>query len=95
MPILDKCSCCGSVKNIVTVSSDSGGYLCNNCYKDEYICDEKTVKLLRMFLYVDISKISELNINDKNKGEINKFLEDYYTKYTGLYLKSKDILTKL
>lgn len=95
LPILDKCSCCGSVKNIVTVSSDSGGYLCNNCYKDEYICDEKTVKLLRMFLYVDISKISELNINDKNKGEINKFLEDYYTKYTGLYLKSKDILTKL
>ena len=30
-----------------------------------------------------------------NKREINKFLEDYYTKYTGLYLKSKDFLSQI
>ena len=28
-----------------------------NCYTNEYITDEKTVKLLRMFNFVDISKI--------------------------------------
>ena len=71
MPILDCCSVCGSNKKIVTVSSFSGGYLCVNCYKNEYIVDEKTVKLLRMFNYVDISKIKELNILPKNKNEIN------------------------
>ena len=94
-PILDRCSICGSTNNIITVNSDCGGYLCRNCYKTEYITDEKTIKLLRMYEYVDISKISELNINDKNKKEINKFLDDYYTKYTGLYLKSKDFLDKI
>ena len=31
----------------------------------------------------------------KNKKEINKFLEDYYQKYTGLYLKSKDFLSQI
>ena len=31
----------------------------------------------------------------KNKNEINKFLEDYYDRYTGLYLKSKDFLKQL
>ena len=95
MPILDCCSVCGSNKKIVTVSSFSGGYLCVNCYKNEYIVDEKTVKLLRMFSYVDISKIKELNILHKNKNEINRFLENYYDRYTGIYLKSKDFLTQL
>lgn len=95
MPILDCCSVCGSNKKIVTVSSFSGGYLCVNCYKNEYIVDEKTIKLLRMFSYVDISKIKELNILPKNKNEINKFLENYYDRYTGIYLKSKDFLTQL
>lgn len=95
MPILDCCSVCGSNKKIVTVNSFSGGYLCVNCYKNEYIVDEKTVKLLRMFNYVDISKIKELNILPKNKNEINRFLENYYDRYTGIYLKSKDFLTQL
>jgi len=94
-PILDKCSICGNTKDIVTVNSDAGGYICKNCYTNEYITDEKTLKLLRMFDFLDISKIKELNILDKNKKEINKFLEDYYTKYTGLYLKSKDFLSQI
>ena len=95
MPILDCCSVCGSNKKIVTISSFAGGYLCVNCYKNEYIVDEKTIKLLRMFSYVDISKIKELNILPKNQNEINKFLENYYDRYTGIYLKSKDFLTQL
>lgn len=95
MPIIDKCANCGNDKDIVTISSDHGGYLCKDCYTNEFIVDEKTTKLLRMFFYVDIAKIKELNINDKNKLELNKFLEDYYTKYTGLYLKSKDFLSQI
>lgn len=94
-PILDRCSICGETKNIVTINSDAGGYICNNCYNNEYITNEKTVKLLRVFEFVDLSKIKELNIQDKNKKEINKFLEDYYTKYTGLYLKSKNFLNQI
>lgn len=94
-PILDRCSICGETKNIVTINSDAGGYICNNCYNNEYITNDKTVKLLRMFEFVDLSKIKELNIQDKNKKEINKFLEDYYTKYTGLYLKSKNFLNQI
>jgi DNA repair protein RecO (recombination protein O) len=94
-PILDRCAICGNIKDIVTVGSDVGGYICKNCYTNEYITDEKTVKLLRMFEYVDIGKIKELNIRDKNKQEINKFLEDYYLKYTGLYLKPKSFLNQI
>ena len=94
-PILDKCSICGDTKDIITVNSDAGGYLCKSCYTNEYITDEKTIKLLRMFEFVDILKIKELNILDKNKKEINKFLEDYYLKYTGLYFKPKNFFNQI
>ncbi len=94
-PVLDRCSICNNKQDIITINSDAGGYICKNCYTNEYITDEKTLKLLRMFDFVDISKIKELNILDKNKKEINKFLEDYYSKYTGLYLKSKDFLSQI
>ena len=95
LPILDKCSICGSNKEIVTISGTDGGYVCRNCYTNQFITDEKTIKLLRMFFYVDISKIKELNILDRNKKEINDFLESYYNKYTGLYLKSKNFLNQI
>lgn len=94
MPILDCCSVCGN-ENIITISADQGGYLCKNCRKEETIVDEKTIKLIRMFYYVDINKIEKLEISKKISEEINYFLNSYYERYTGLYLKSKKIIEKL
>ncbi len=95
MPIIDECSLCSSKTGIATISGRDGGYICNNCLTNEVIVDEKTIKLIRMFCYVDISKISKLEISDKVKLEINNFLNEYYDKYTGLYLKTKDFLKNL
>jgi DNA repair protein RecO (recombination protein O) len=95
MPNIDGCSICGSANNIKTISSDVGGYICAKCHKNEPIKDEKTIKLIRMFYYVDISKISQLDISISVKKEINDFLDSYYDKYTGLYLKNKAFLKNL
>ena len=95
MPIIDECSICGSTKAIVTLSVDKGGYVCSNCYTNEKRVSEKTVKLIRMFYYLDISKIEKLEISNDAKKEINEFLDNYYDKYTGLYLKSKSFIHNL
>lgn len=95
MPILDCCSVCGSTKSIATLSSFKGGYVCNNCLKNEPIVSEKTIKLIRMFYYVDIDKISKLDVGEKSKMEINNFLNDYYDRYTGLYLKTRAFINNL
>jgi DNA repair protein RecO (recombination protein O) len=95
MPIIDACSICGSTNSIATLSSNKGGYICNRCYKNEKIVSSKTIKMIRMFCYVDISKISKLDISDQVKREINDFLDEYYDQYTGLYLKSKTFLKNL
>ncbi len=91
-PNIDSCAICGSTKQIVTLSSSSGGYICKNCYQDEVLTSEKTIKMIRMYYYVDIAGITKLEVSDEVTQEINRFLDDYYDRYTGLYLKSKDFI---
>ena len=86
---------CGTDKSIATLSSSKGGYVCNNCLTNEKLVSDKTIKLIRLFYYVDISKISKLEIGNLEKKEINEFLDEYYDSYTGLYLKSKNFIKNL
>ena len=95
MPVLDRCSVCGSEKSIATLSSSRGCYICNNCLKNDRMVSAKTIKLIRMFYYVDISKIEKLDISELCKNEINTFLNEYYENYTGLYLKSKNFINNI
>ena len=94
-PNIDSCTNCGSSKQIVTLSSEQGGYICKNCYQNEPLVNEKTIKVIRMYYYVDISSITKLDISREVSKEINTFLDDYYDRYTGLYLKSKDFIKKV
>ncbi len=94
MPNLDGCIVCGS-KNVVTLSSDKGGYLCKNCLTNEPITSDKAIKLVRMYYYVDIDKITKLDLSKNVINEVNNFIDDYYDRYTGLYLKSKNFLKNL
>ena len=91
----NSCAKCGSTKNIITINADSGGYICNNCYTNEIIYDGKTIKMLRMYYLIEISSISELKISDYIVENINNFINVYYDRYTGLYLKSKKFLTNI
>lgn len=95
MPIIDGCSICGNNTSIATLSSSKGGYICNSCLTNEKLVSDKTIKLIRLFYYVDISKISKLEIGNLEKKEINEFLDEYYDSYTGLYLKSKNFIKNL
>lgn len=89
------CCKCGKKSNIVTIDPDAGGYICKNCYTNEIIYDSKTLKMLRMYYLVDIKSISELKISDNVVRNINYFVNTYYDRYTGLYLKSKKFLNEL
>lgn len=95
MPNLDSCASCGSTSDIVTLSNIKGGYVCKNCHTTEKIISSKALKLIRMFNYIDIDKISNIDVALDIKNEINNFLDDYYDTYTGLYLKSKQFLKEL
>lgn len=92
---LTSCIKCGSTKNIVTLDPDEGGYICQNCYTNEKLLSPKSIKLIRMYYLIDINSISDINIKYQTANEINYFLDKYYERYTGVYLKSKDFLKKI
>ncbi len=91
---LDGCSICGNSDDIITFSTSSGGYICKDCYTNEKIYSMKSIKVLRMLYYVDISKITKLDLTSTTVDEITEFLDDYYDTYSGLYLKSRKFLEK-
>ncbi|MDO4963464.1 MAG: DNA repair protein RecO [bacterium] len=91
---LDGCSICGC-KEVITLSSDKGGYLCKKCVTNEPIVSDKVIKLVRMYSLVDISKISKLDLKSDIVDTVNKFIDEYYDRYTGLYLKSKSFLKSI
>lgn len=94
-PSIDACAHCGSQKDIVTLSSDAGGYVCKDCYNNEPLVSDKTIKMIRMYYYVEIKNITKLDVSNEVTNEINRFLDDYYDRFTGLYIKSKDFLKKI
>lgn len=94
-PNLDSCVNCGDKKSIVTISSYAGGYLCDKCLKNEKIVSEKTIKLIRLLYFVDIEKIDNIDIKKDVETEVSNFIDDYYDRYTGLYLQSKTFLKSI
>ena len=92
---MDSCVNCGDKKSIVTISSYAGGYLCDKCLKNEKIVSEKTIKLIRLLYFVDIEKIDNIDIKKDVETEVSNFIDDYYDRYTGLYLQSKTFLKSI
>ena len=94
-PILDRCAICNSKNNIVGLSSSKGGIICANCFNNDMEVSEKAIKLIRLYYLVDIKKIESFNVSKSIVNEINRFIDDYYERYTGLYLNSKKIVNNM
>ncbi len=92
---LDRCIKCGNTTDIITISGDEGGYICKNCRTNEPIYSDKTIKMFRLYYYVDINSITDLKISAEVVENINTILKEYYDRFTGLYLKSKEFLEKV
>ena len=61
----------------------------------EKYLDASVLKMIKAYYYVDISKISELNLKETVINEIDNFLNIHYKDYTGLYIKSKNFLNNI
>lgn len=97
-PHLDVCASCGNPEGPYGFSLKEGGILCMNCqHLDPYLLkvSQATIKLLRLFYYLDISRIGSINVKEQTKKELNQCISSYYDEYSGLFLKSKKFLEQL
>jgi len=91
---VDNCRSCGN-NNIVTFSFPIGGFVCLNCRKNEPILDEKIIKMLRMYKYVNMAKIFKIDNIENVYKKIDEILDEYYKEYSGIYVKSKDFIKNI
>ncbi len=88
---LDTCVLCGESDNLLTVDLTNGGVICKNCYTDGYIMNDKALHLMQLLQKINLGKLEKLEITEEDIfKEIDKFIYEYYTSYTGIYLKKKD-----
>ena len=88
---LDTCVLCGNEDELITIDLTSGGVICKNCYSNGYIMNPKALHLMRLLKKIDIAKLNQLEITDEDIfKEIDKFIYEYYSSYTGIYLKKKE-----
>lgn len=89
---LDNCAVCGS-SDINYLSLDYSGYLCRKHSKISV--DRKILKLIKVYDTVDINKLDRFNVSRNIVLIVDKFIDEYYEKYTGLYLDSKKFFKML
>ena len=88
---VDSCVLCGSSDNLITINLENGGVICKNCYQDGYVMDNKAIHLMQLLKKINIEKLEKLEITDDEIfREIDKFIYEYYTSYTGIYIKKKE-----
>ena len=64
-------------------------------YSDKTQTNKNGIHWEEKYVMNNIDSIKEIRIDDETKNTINKYLDLYYDRYTGLYLNSKDFLKKL
>lgn len=97
-PVLNQCSVCGNTEGEFSFSIREGGFICHRCLdKDPYHfkISQATVKLLRLFYYLDISRLGNISVKDETKKELKTIISAYYDEYSGLNLKTKKFLKQM
>ena len=92
---LTECVRCGSKTDIITIDPDEGGLICKNCYTNEFIYDLKVIKMLRNYYIINLKSISKLKISEEIIDHVNRIINIYYERYTGLYIHSKKFLENI
>lgn len=91
-PNFDICQKCNETKEPFAIDGKIGGFVCKDCYTNEIKVSSNYKKIINRFQNVDINQIKEIKLSKENEKIINTFLDEYYEKYSAIYINSKNFL---
>ncbi|WP_062355768.1 DNA repair protein RecO [Bacillus kwashiorkori] len=95
---VDGCANCGATDGNFAFSLKEQGILCERCVhldRSHLKISQRTVRLLRLFLHLDINRLGNINVKPVTKYELELCISAFYEEYSGLYLKSKKFLKQM
>lgn len=97
-PIVDRCALCSNNKNLKVFSIVEGGVLCAECrQRDRHAIklSPAMIKLLPLFMTVDLERVGNITVRKDNQQRLRHILDEYYDRYGGYYIKSRNVLRQL
>ncbi|TDL34511.1 DNA repair protein RecO [Jeotgalibacillus sp. S-D1] len=97
-PILNACAHCGETEGNFSFSIRENGLLCHRCaHMDNYrlAISAKTVRLLRLFFYLDLNRLGNISLQQETKNEIRQVIRTYYDEFVGVFIKSRSFLDQM
>lgn len=95
-PHLHSCSICGKEDSLTAFSIMHGGLICNNHSNEKAILIQSgTIKLLRLFEYMDLSRLGNIEVKSSTKSQLEMVMRSFFDEYIGTPLKSRNFLDQL
>lgn len=95
-PKLHSCTLCGAQENLTSFSIRHGGLICNRHENERAIMLQNgTIKLLRMFEALDISRLGNIDVKSSTKNQLQFIMREFYDEYVGTPLKSRNFLDQI
>ena len=97
-PHMQNCVLCSESEGTFSFSIKNAGIICQRCIpKDPTVLrvSDKTIKLLRLFYYFDLSRLGNISVSEETKKEIAKVMELYMDEYAGIQLKTRRFLKQM
>lgn len=93
---VDGCSRCGRTDQIVAISLEDGGFVCQNCWvlHDRQL-EKKVLMAFRHINKFTIDDIDHINIDENIMDELIEIMEHYIDELTGLVFGSRKFIRQL
>jgi DNA repair protein RecO (recombination protein O) len=91
-PNFDICQKCNQEKEPFAIDGKIGGFVCKDCYTNEIKVSSNYKKIINRLQNVDIKEIKDIELSKEDENIIKTFLDEYYEKYSAIYVNSKKFL---
>jgi DNA repair protein RecO (recombination protein O) len=98
LPELEVCVACRGDSKEMAFSAALGGMLCERCrLKDTkaLILSSGTLKLIRLFAHMDISRLGQIDVKSETKASLKSLMRSYFDAQIGISLKSRHFLDQM
>lgn len=98
MPVLGECVSCGSKEGTMTVSISLGGTVCARCRHTDpgsIAVSETALKLLRLFLHMDIRRLGKTEVKETTKKQLKLIIRQFLDAHVEIKWKSRSFLDQM
>lgn len=98
MPELNECVSCGAEGEGMSLSVSLGGTVCSRCRSADHqaiAIAEGTLKLLRLFLHMDIRRLGKTEVKAATKSQLKHCIRQLLDAHIDIRLKSRSFLDQM